>query len=431
MYTKIRAAFIVGMTIILAACSAPTPTSVPVYNPYISTATSTPEVYNPYIPAMSPTPTQVPTATQPPLPNDYIVIAQLNLWFNGPGCHGGFEAFDCSGKRTTPLTPALGATYNSADPKVLQQQIDWAAQNGVDAFSLEWTTPSEVPGSLEHNIDDAFLKAPGLSKIRWCIFYDFILRLMQTPDLKDVDFSKGLNFDNPKVYDTFVADMVHFALKYYSQPQYLKIDGRPVIYLWSTWSWKGKYAEAVAEARQKVQAEGYDVFIVGDVIWANQFDPKLASQFDGDSTFTFLLPGIDGSRWKNVQDASVDFDHAYNVWAGRIKNLKVAGRTDLVNLEPSFTPQFDNHLFDPNNLIYVPAESRDQVVAMANVAAKYAQPVGSENWKLVWMNTWNNWAETTTIEPTTNLGPKYPAGNYQLDMLDIIREIFGAVTFGQ
>ena len=113
MYTKIRAAFIVGMTIILAACSAPTPTSVPVYNPYIPTATSTSEVYNPYISSNTstpPLPTQIPTATQPPLPNDYIVIAQLNLWFNGPGCNGGFEAFDCSGKRTTPLTPALGAT---------------------------------------------------------------------------------------------------------------------------------------------------------------------------------------------------------------------------------------------------------------------------------------------------------------------------------
>ena len=152
----------------------------------------------------------------------------------------------------------------------------------MDAFSLEWTTPREIGGSLETNIDDAFLKAPNLNKIRWCIFYDFILRLGQTPDLKSVDYSHGLNFDDPKVYNTFVDDMLHFAKKYYSQPQYLKIDGRPVIYLWSTWSWKGKYAEAIAEARQKVKAEGYDVFLVADSVWANQFDKKLASQFDAD-----------------------------------------------------------------------------------------------------------------------------------------------------
>jgi hypothetical protein len=27
-------------------------------------------------------------------------------------------------------------------------------------------------------------------------------------------------------------------------------------------------------------------------------------------------------------------------------------------------------------------------------------------------------------------GPKYPAGNYGFDMLEIIRDIFGAQTFG-
>jgi hypothetical protein len=371
-----------------------------------------------------------PTPAQPSKPNEYIVIAQLNLWYFGPGCYGGFEAFDCSGRRTSPFIPALGSTYTSADPKVIQQQIDWAWQNGVDAFSLEWTTPREIGGSLETGIDDAFLKAPNLSKIRWCIFYDFILRLMQTPELKDVNFSRGLDFNNPKVYDTFVADMVHFAKKYYAQPQYLNIDGRPVIYLWSTWSWKGRYAEAIAEARQKVLAEGYDVFLVGDVVWANQFDPKLAAQFDGDSTFTFLLPGLKWN-WKNVQAASVDVDHAYGVWTERISGMTVAGREDPVNFQPSFTPQFDNRLFEPKNSIYVPAESREQVLAAANVALKYAQPVGSQDWKLIWLNTWNNWPEATTVEPTIDSGPKYPAGNYQFDMLDIVREVFGPETFGQ
>jgi len=370
------------------------------------------------------------TATKVHKPNEYIVIAQLNLWYFGKGCYGGFEAFDCSGRRVTPFIPALGETYESSDPKVIQQQIDWAWQNGVDAFSLEWTTPRGVDGSLETNIDDAFLKAPNLNKIRWCIFYDFILRFMQTPELKSVDFSKGVDFNDKKIYDAFVSDMVHFAKKYYNQPQYLKIDGRPVIYLWSTWSWKGKYAQAVAEARQKVLAEGYDVFLVGDVVWANQFDQKLASQFDADSTFTFLLPGLKWD-WKNVLEASVDVDKAYEKWTRKITGLQVAGRTNQVNFQPSFTPQFDNRLFEPNNSIYVPAESKDQVIAAANVAVKYAQPIGSQRWKLIWLNTWNNWAESGTVEPTIDSGPKYPVGNYQFDMLDVVREIFGRESFGE
>jgi len=186
-------------------------------------------------------------------PNDTIVIAQLNLWYFGPGCHGGFEDFEhCSGRRTTPFEPALGHTYTSSDMSVIQQQIDWAADYGVDAFSLEWTTPRGIgtSGSLEDNIDDAFLKAPNLARIRWCIFYDTVLRMIQDPAV-NANISSGINFDDPKVYNAFVSDFDHFATKYFAQPQYLKIDGRPVIYIYAAWNFHGNYAGAIKEARAK------------------------------------------------------------------------------------------------------------------------------------------------------------------------------------
>jgi hypothetical protein len=79
-------------------------TSAP--NPIPETQTPT------HPPTSTPVPTLPPTATTPPKPNEYITIAQLNLWYHGSGCYGGFEAFDCSGKRTTALTPLLGKTYD-------------------------------------------------------------------------------------------------------------------------------------------------------------------------------------------------------------------------------------------------------------------------------------------------------------------------------
>ncbi|HTX90344.1 MAG TPA: glycoside hydrolase family 99-like domain-containing protein, partial [Anaerolineales bacterium] len=373
-----------------------------------------------------PTPTASPTATVPPRPNEYITIAQLNLWYHGPGCYGGFEAFDCSGKRTTALTPLLGRTYDSADPAVIKQQIDWAAAYGVDAFSLEWTTPSEVGGSLEPNIDNAFLKAPNLNKIRWCIFYDLVLRLDQTPGLH-VDLSGGMNFNDPQVANTFVADFDHFARKYFSQPEYLKIDGRPVVYVWGTWNAIGNYAGVFAQARQKALADGYDVFIVGDIVRADVFNRSLAASYDANTNFIMLIPGL--SAPKDEGKAAAAVDQVLARWQADIKGLKVAGRQETVSLEPGFAPQFDNRLFSPGNFAYTPALSQDQVTAMAEVARKYAQPVGSQGWKLVWLNTWNDWAETTTFEPTIDQGPKYPAGNYGFDMLDVVKNVFGPETF--
>ena len=361
-------------------------------------------------------------------PNEYIVIGQLNFWYYGPGEFGGFENAD--GSRVTPLTPLLGETYRASDPSVVHQQIEWAVEYGVDAFSIEWTTPRGVGccGSMEDTLDDVFLKSPNIHKVRWAIFYDFPLRLMQTPDL-DIDTVPNINFDQPDVYNTFVSDFIHFARKYFGHPQYLTIDGRPVIYIWATNSYVGDLAGAMQEARERVSELGFDVFIVGDEVCVGCFDRQHASLFDGSSTFTMLIPGIDGHALDDVGEAAVEVDAAFQWWRKQIAGLQVAGRKDLVNFQPAWAPQYDERNFIFDHPLYVPAQSKDQVVEMAMVARKHAEPVGSSGLRLIWLNTWNNWAETTTVEPTANLGPKYPAGNYQFDMLEVVRDVFGGETY--
>ena len=361
-------------------------------------------------------------------PNEYIVIAQLNFWYYGPGQYGGFENAD--GSRVTPLTPLLGETYYASAPSVVYQQIEWAVEYGVDAFSIEWTTPRGIGccGSMEDTLDDVFLKSPNINKVRWAIFYDFPLRLMQTPGL-NVNTAPNINFDQPDVYNTFVEDFVHFAKKYFGNPQYLTIDGRPVIYIWATNSFIGNLAGAMQDARDQVAELGYDVFIVGDEVCFGCFNQQHAALFDGSSTFTMLMPGLDSAGMVDVGKAAVMVDGAFKWWTDRIAGLKVAGREDLVNFQPGWAPQYDERYWIFDHPAYVPAQSKDQVIEMATVARKYAEPVGSSGLRLIWLNTWNNWAETTTVEPTANLGSKYPAGNYQFDMLEVVREVFGGETY--
>jgi len=360
--------------------------------------------------------------------NEYIVIGQLNFWYYGPGFWGGFE--NENHQRNTPLTPLLGETYYGADPSVISQQIEWAVEYGVDAFSIEWTTPRGVGkgNDMEETLDDNFLKAPNVNKVRWVIDYDFPLRLDQTPGL-DVNVVPNINFDQPDVYNTFVSDFVHFATKYFGNPQYLTIDGRPVVYIWATNSFIGNLAGAMQEARDQVSKLGYDVFIVGDEVCFGCFNRQHAALFDGNSTFTMLIPGLDPAAMPDVGKAAVKVDDTFKWWTKQIAGLKVAGRNDLVNFQPAWAPQYDDRKFNLVHPTFVPALGRDQVVQMAMVARKYAEPVGSKGMKLIWINTWNNWAETTTIEPTANLGPKYPAGNYGFDMLEVVREVFGNETY--
>ncbi len=361
--------------------------------------------------------------------NEYIVIAQLNFWYYGPGLSGGFE--NDFGKRNTALDPLLGETYAAADPTVVSQQIKWAVEYGVDAFSIEWTTPrgEGCCGSMEDTLDDVFLKSPDIGKVRWAIFYDFPLRLMQTSGLEK--YADGFDFNQPAVYSTLVEDFRRFAKKYFGNPQYLTIDGRPVIYIWATNAFQGNLEGALRDARKAAADEGYDVFIAGDEIVGNAFDPHHARLFDAVTTFTFLIPGLPVHSWKDIGDAIPAVDLTFTQWQQHLQGLKVMDRQDVVNFQPAWAPQYDERRsrMNTSNPLYVPATSKDQVIAMAEMARKHAEPVGSQGQKFIWVNTWNCWAETTTIEPTANMGPKYPAGNYYYDMLEVVRDVFGAETY--
>jgi glycoprotein endo-alpha-1,2-mannosidase len=360
--------------------------------------------------------------------NEYIVIAQLNFWYYGPGKSGGFE--NSIGGDVTAVSPWLGK-YVASDPEVVEQQIKWAVDYGVDAFSIEWTTPrgEGCCGSMEDTLDDVFLKSPNIDKVRWAIFYDFPLRLMQSKGLEQ--YARDFNFDEPRVSTTLIADFKRFAKKYFGNPQYLTIDGRPVIYIWATNAFQGDLEGALREARQAVAEEGYDVYIVGDEVMAGNFDRHHASLFDANTTFTFLIPGLNPRYWSDIGDAIPEVDRTFAQWQNNIAGLHVIDRQDLVNFQPAWAPQYDERFSQIGNPkpTYVPAASKAQVTAMAEMARKYAVPAGSQGLKLIWVNTWNCWGETTSIEPTIDKGPKYPDGNYGFDFLEVVREVFGSETY--
>jgi hypothetical protein len=361
------------------------------------------------------------------VPNEYIVIGQMNFWYFGPGPYGGFE--DAEGNRVTPVDPLLGK-YWSDDPAVVEQQIEWAVEYGVDAFSVEWDSPNDesLGYPMEKTMDEVFLVAPNIHKIRWLIFYDFNLRMFYFED-QGYDITKCPNFNQDIVHETFVNDFVHFATKYFDHPQYLEIDDRPVVYIWATHCFSGDMASTMQEARQRVAEMGYDVYIVGDEVCYGCLNRAKASLFDATSTFTFLIPGVNQPALRDVGDAARTTDIAFSWWREKIATLNVAGREATVNFQPAWAPQYDETYYIPDNPIYVPATSKEQVIQMAEVARKHAQPAGQAGMKFVWLNTWNNWGETTTVEPTIDQGPKYPAGNYGFDMLEVVREVFGSETF--
>jgi hypothetical protein len=78
----------------------------------------------------------------------------------------------------------------------------------------------------------------------------------------------------------------------------------------------------------------------------------------------------------DVGEAAVEVDRAFRWWRDQIAGLQVAGREELVNFQPAWAPQYDDRKFNLDRPTYVPAQSKDQVIEMATVARKHAEPVG-------------------------------------------------------
>ena len=73
----------------------------------------------------------------------------------------------------------------------------------------------------------------------------------------------------------------------------------------------------------------------------------------------------------------------------------------------------------------VHASSKDDVVKMFQVAKDTSEPAYNSKHHIVWITSFNEWHETTTIEPTViDSEPAYPCGNYGFDFLEAVQEVF-------
>lgn len=108
--------------------------------------------------------------------------------------------------------PLLGY-YPEEDIKVAIQHIDWANQYGITFFAYDWYWDGKAT-TLNHAIDN-YLKAPNNAKIKFSILWANHSAIPKS--LKEFD------------------DMVAYWLKQYlSHPQFYRIDGKPVVFVFSS-----------------------------------------------------------------------------------------------------------------------------------------------------------------------------------------------------
>ena len=129
---------------------------------------------------------------------------------------------------TWPRKPLWGYV-NEADPYVMDMEINAAADHGVNVFIYDWYWYDGRP-FLEQCLDNGFLKAPSRSRMRfylmWANHDATTVWDKRCAELNEVVWS---GCQDERQF-SIVCDRV--IERYFSDPCYYKIDGRPVFMIY-------------------------------------------------------------------------------------------------------------------------------------------------------------------------------------------------------
>lgn len=308
------------------------------------------------------------TSRQKPI-TDTIVYCDYYTWYDSKRWERGHSD-----------TPLLGL-YNSLDPKVIAEHSGLANKYGIDVFKVEYLP--QLDDSITKGILDSDL---GNTKI--CLMYDSLLRFGQ------LDKSRELyDFNNPEISSTFLEDMNHIADTYFNNENYFKINGRPVLWIYIARDYTGPYKEIIKQARKNMLEKGYDVYLVGDLVFWNY---KLSgiNAFDAVSLYTAY-----GGRPQNTAMLAERLKFLYLVW-------KLASQLQDRDFIPAGIPAFDDSsLAGERKPMPVLSGSSQDFRYQLNIVSNFLDAVNiAPELNQITIATFNEHQEGSSVEPAKEWG---------------------------
>lgn len=302
------------------------------------------------------------------------VLAFYYPWYGNPAAKEGsgrwshWEGIDLETRTIKSSThfPELGP-YDSHDPAVIRQHCRWAVESGVTGFIASWWGH----GSFEDRAMPRLLDLAAEHSLAVSAYYETVP-------------------GNPKTAERAASDITRLLEKYGKHPAWLKVAGRPVLFIYGRAIGELGVA-AWGEVRKRVDESSSD----GVVLQGDQFSPQAAEVFDG--LHTYITAGQ--LRGKSLDEVRAWCQDTFPRW---VKLTRDTGRISTLTVIPGYD---DTKIRSPG-LRVDRFEGQSYVIQWE--AALAAQP----DWVLI--TSWNEWHEGSEIEPSVEHGRRY---------LDLTREM--------
>lgn len=320
------------------------------------------------------------------------------------------------------LYPVLGTSrpvdeagsYDSGDPAIAEQHIEWANRYGVDTFVV----PYMYPGwEWEKNLESGLLQARNLEEINFIIQYD------ATPHLRCDGVGKKDCDPFVNLIEKTATTVSYIASEYFDHPSYLRLQNKPTLFVYHAHVLYDKlgrkrFNSFLEELRGQVPGA---VYLVGDLVNADWFSFKenvfLTRRFEAVTSYNMPTLGKGYSRNENnklsvvapystLVDGYIEQAERWSQFASSLNRSFIPPLLTGFSNRTMYDSGYDDWLVQRYNY------NAEEFARMAWGVKRFIDP----QLGLVVVGAWNEFQEGAVLEPTFEFGFSY---------LEIVKEVFG------
>jgi hypothetical protein len=315
-----------------------------------------------------------------------------------------------------PQEPKCGL-YDSANPAIVQEHIEQSLHAGLDFWAVSWWGPESPTDNV---FKDVILKHPDAAKLKYAVLYESTGRMG--------------GFDNP-TYKNWISDLKYIKETYFDNPNYLKINGKPVIFFYLS---REYFRNKGQEALEQMRKEFPELYLVGDDVYfgnnpAEKYKAEWAQNFDAVTAYDVYGQSI--GKFGATQQA-VDF------LATNYRQAKETANSVGVGFMPTIAPGYNDTAVrqgHPGRARYfTDIENSKEGDVFREMIRRAALPnLDSTCERMMLITSFKEWFEDSQIEATAGTAPesatddsedgKYYTGggvyrDYGVLYLDILKE---------
>ena len=314
----------------------------------------------------------------------------------------------------------LWGYVNEADPAVMEMEIDQAAGHGVNVFIFDWYWFDGRP-FMETTLTNGFLKARNRDRMQFYLMW-------ANHDVKNYWDTRIAALKEPNVIwrgavsrEEFERICLRNIEMFFKQPNYYKIDGKPVFMIYEVSTFIDglggveQAADALKWFRKQVKKAGFPDLELQFTMWKKQFN----------------YSGFDDAKKENPRDKFIrdlgfnsmshyQFCHFINVDDDYSVILEKA-YAEWESLEAEFSIPFYPHVsigWDNSPRTSKSAVTRNNTPERFEDALRKAKAYVDARpglHPLITINSWNEWTETSYLQPDDVYGYGY---------LDAVKHVF-------